>query len=107
MSRLYEGVIGHEAVTRFVEDGDCLLLLGAFMTDLNLGIYTANLDAGHCVYATSEQLRIRHHHYHNVVLEDFIDTLIRRSPQPPCRNTPTDRRKPLRSEAGSIRKWVV
>jgi len=33
------------------------LLLGAFMTDLNLGIFTAKLDPGRCIYATSEQLR--------------------------------------------------
>ncbi len=90
---LYEGGIGHEAVTRFVEESDCLLVLGAFMTDLNLGIYTANLDAGRCVYATSEQLRIRHHHYHNVLLGEFIDALIRRAPKPPCRNIPDEVRR--------------
>ena len=90
---LYEGGIGHEAVTRFVEGSDCLLVLGAFMTDLNLGIFTANLDASRCVYATSEQLRIRHHHYHNVVLGDFIDALIRRSPKPPCRKIPDELRR--------------
>lgn len=92
---LYEGAIGHEAVTRFVEDSDCLLLLGAFMTDLNLGIYTANLDASRCVYATSEQLRIRHHHYHNVALADFIDALIQRSPSPPRRAIPPELRRQL------------
>src|SRR5688572_15664002 len=34
---LYEGAMGHAAVTRFVEESDVVLLLGAFMTDLNLG----------------------------------------------------------------------
>ncbi len=33
-----------EEVTEFVEESDCILLLGAFMTDINLGIYTAKLD---------------------------------------------------------------
>ena len=32
-------------------------MLGTFMTDINLGIYTAELDLGDCIYATSEQLR--------------------------------------------------
>ena len=41
---LYEGAMGNDEVTRFVEESDCLLLLGTFMTDINLGIYTANLD---------------------------------------------------------------
>ncbi len=65
---LYEGAMGNDEVTRFVEDSDCVIMLGTFMTDLNLGIYTANLDPGKCIYATSEQLRIRHHHFHNVLL---------------------------------------
>ena len=32
---LYEGAMGREEVTRFVEESDLMLLLGAFMTDLN------------------------------------------------------------------------
>src|SRR5262249_35746179 len=35
---LYEGAMGNDAITRFVEESDCLLLLGTFMTDINLGI---------------------------------------------------------------------
>ena len=79
---LYEGAIGREEVTRYVEDSDCLMLLGTFMTDLNLGIYTANLDPAKCIYATSEQLRIHHHYYHGVLLGDFIDQLARKKPAP-------------------------
>ena len=75
---LYEGTMGNHEVTQFVEDSDCLLLLGTFMTDINLGIYTANLDPGKCVYPTSEQLRIRHHHFHDVLLADFIRELAAR-----------------------------
>ena len=72
---LYEGALGREEVTRFVEESDCVILLGTFMTDINLGIYTANLDPAKCIYATSEQLRIRHHHFHGVQLGDFIRAL--------------------------------
>ena len=82
---IYEGAMGHEDVTRYVEESDCVLLLGTFMTDLNLGIYTANLDPAKCIYATSEQLRIHHHHYHRVLLGDFIRELSERNPSPPER----------------------
>jgi indolepyruvate decarboxylase len=85
---LYEGAMGREEVTQFVEDSDCVVLLGTFMTDINLGIYTANLDPGKCIYATSEQLRIRHHHYHDVLLGDFIRELAARAPHPPPRQLP-------------------
>ena len=60
---MYEGAMGREEVTQFVESSDCVILLGAFMTDINLGIYTANLDPARCIDATSEALRISHHHY--------------------------------------------
>ncbi len=85
---LYEGAMGREEVTRFVEESDCVILLGTFMTDINLGIFTANLDPGKCIYATSEQLRIRHHHFHNVQLGDFIRELSATRPQPPQRPVP-------------------
>lgn len=69
---VYGGAMGREEVTQFVEEADCLLLLGFFMTDINLGIFTAQLDPGRSINATSEDLRIRHHHYRDVRLEDFL-----------------------------------
>jgi indolepyruvate decarboxylase len=91
---LYEGAMGHEEVTKFVEESDCVLLLGAFMTDINLGIFTANLDPAKCVYVTSEQLRIRHHHYHGVELGDFLDKLAARKLSPTKRQIPAAIKKP-------------
>ena len=41
---IYEGAMGREDVRQYVEGSDCVILLGAFMTDINLGIYTARLD---------------------------------------------------------------
>ncbi len=85
---LYGGAMGKEEVTQFVEESDCVLLLGTFMSDINLGIYTANLDPAKCVYVTSEQMRIHHHHYHGVELGDFLRELSRRRPNPPRRTPP-------------------
>jgi indolepyruvate decarboxylase len=89
---LYEGALGEPAITRYVEESDCVLMLGTFMTDINLGIYTADLDMSDCILATSEELRIRHHHYHDVRLDDFIAGLVARDPKPshPLPPAPTD-----------------
>ena len=89
---LYEGALGREEITRYIESSDCVVLLGTFMTDINLGIFTAELNIGDCIYATSEQLRIRHHHYHDVQFSDFLKELSQRKlnvrqPLPPA---PTD-----------------
>jgi len=85
---IYEGAMGREEVTRFVEDSDCVIFLGGFMTDINLGIYTANLDPGRCIYATSESLRISHHHYHGVLFADFLDGLVAAGLKAPKRSLP-------------------
>ncbi|WP_435010337.1 alpha-keto acid decarboxylase family protein [Tundrisphaera lichenicola] len=69
---VYEGAMGRPEVTEFVEAADCLLMLGCFLTDINLGIFTAKLDPSRCIDATSEDLRIRHHHYREVRLDDFV-----------------------------------
>lgn len=82
---LYEGAIGREEVTEYVEQSDCILMLGTFMTDLNLGIYTANLDPRKCVYATSEDLKIHYHHYENVPLDLLLQELILRNIRPGTR----------------------
>jgi indolepyruvate decarboxylase len=83
---LYEGALGREEVTKYVEASDCVVMLGTFMTDINLGIYTAELNLADCIYVTSEQLRVGHHHYHDVRLEDFVRALAARRPRP--RNLP-------------------
>ena len=89
---LYSGALGREEITKYVEGSDCVLMLGTFMTDINLGIYTAELDMSDCILVTSEQLRIRHHHFHDVTLSDFVKTLAARKPRPesPPPKAPTE-----------------
>ena len=72
---VYEGAMGRAEVQRYVEDSDCVALLGAFMSDINLGGFTARLDPAKCIYATSEKLRIGHHYFHDVLFGDFMNAL--------------------------------
>ena len=74
---IYEGAMGREDVRHYVESSDCVILLGAFMTDINLGIYTARLDPARSIYATSERLSIRYHSYEEVRFKDFVGGLLR------------------------------
>ena len=86
---LYEGAMSRDEVTNFVEESDCVILLGEFMTDINMGIYTANLDPNRCILANSETLQIRHHHFHDVLLGDFIRETTARRPTPSRRALPS------------------
>jgi TPP-dependent 2-oxoacid decarboxylase len=73
---VYEGAMGREDVRQYVETSDCVIMLGAFLTDINLGIFTARLDPSRSIYATSEKLSIRYHNYENVRLKDFVRGLL-------------------------------
>ncbi len=79
--QLYLGVyganIGREEVMKYVESSDCLILLGTFMTDINLGMFTAHLDQGRSIYVTSEKISIRYHTYEDIYMEDFIKDLVK------------------------------
>ncbi len=90
---IYEGAMCRESVRKFVEDSDCIILLGTFMTDIDLGIYTAKLDIGKCIYVTSDLLQIRHHHFNEVLLADFVKGLIKADLAPPKRAIPAQCRR--------------
>src|SRR5204863_9969248 len=63
---LYLGVYGgamssDEAVRKYVESADCVLMHGTFLTDMNIGIGTANLDRSPVVLATTQSIRVQYH----------------------------------------------
>jgi indolepyruvate decarboxylase len=68
--------MGHEAVRDYVESSDCLMLLGAPMNDVDLGVNTARLDPAHTIYVTSDRFTIGHHVYEDVLLADVVQGLI-------------------------------
>ena len=73
---VYEGAMGHERVRRSVESSDCLVLLGAPMTDIDFSITPTPIDQSKAIYVTSERLSIKHHNFDNVYLNDFLNGLI-------------------------------
>jgi TPP-dependent 2-oxoacid decarboxylase len=72
---VYEGALGYEDVRTYVESSDCLILLGAMMTEFDLGMYTAKLDHGRSICVTSEKTSVRHHVYEGILLQDFLQRL--------------------------------
>jgi TPP-dependent 2-oxoacid decarboxylase len=94
---VYEGAMCRDEVKEYVESSDCLILLGVFMSDVNLGVFTAKLDQGKSICADSEKVTIRYHNYEGVVLGDFIGGLTKanirkrkdaRIPHPPFPKPP-------------------
>lgn len=73
---VYEGAVGRDQTRRAVEESDCLMMLGAFMTDVNLGIFTAKIDQARTISSTSEDSSIAFHQYPEVYLSDFLSGLL-------------------------------
>ncbi|MEI8021375.1 MAG: thiamine pyrophosphate-dependent enzyme [Schlesneria sp.] len=72
---IYEGAMCRDALRQYVEESDCLIMLGAFLTDIDMGIFTANLDPAKSIYSTADQTRISHHHFHDILVTDFVHGL--------------------------------
>jgi indolepyruvate decarboxylase len=73
---VYEGSMGHQSVREYVESSDCLILLGALMTDINFAISSTPIEQSKSIYVTAEKLSIKHHNFENVLLQDFLTNLI-------------------------------
>lgn len=82
---LFEGDRSRDYVRNRVESADCILQLGALMTDFNTGGFTTNLDDSKTISANIRSVKIKHHYYENVRLHDFIlgltEKLFRRDPE--------------------------
>jgi indolepyruvate decarboxylase len=81
---LFEGDRSRDYVRDRVESADCVLQLGALMTDFNTGGFTTHLDDSKTIRANIRAVKIKHHFYENVQLHDFIlgltEKLLRRAP---------------------------
>jgi indolepyruvate decarboxylase len=73
---VYEGAMGYESIREYVESSDCLILLGAPMTDIDFGISPTPIEQHRTIHLTSENLSIKHHNFENICLQDFITGLI-------------------------------
>lgn len=72
---VYSGSFSEKAVQRYVEGSDCLLMLGALITDVFLGMNTANLNRKSTIMATTDRARIGYRSYEHIVLREFLERL--------------------------------
>ena len=71
---IYQGGWSRDTVRRQIEESDCLLALGTWMTDLDTGLFSINLDNRRMITVGGGQVRIGNHFY-QVQLGDFIRKL--------------------------------
>lgn len=104
---VYAGSMSNELARAAVESSDCVLNLGAMLTDLDTGIFTANLDPAKLITAGADHLSIRRHHFQGIGLATFLEALcnahlLARGPLPPSCHARADSFEPAGSGAVSI-----
>lgn len=70
------GGFSEEKVQDYIEGSDCLILLGAFISDVFLGMNSTKLDRKKCLLANTEKTRIGLHSYEQIEFDDFMRGLM-------------------------------
>ena len=71
---VYSGPLSDAAVQKYVEESDCLIMLGAMITDVWFGFMSTSekLSRKRTMLATTDKMQIGARTYENVTLKDFL-----------------------------------
>jgi indolepyruvate decarboxylase len=78
---VYEGGMSRREIRDIVENADVLLCLGAWISDINYGVYTGRLEGRSMILANSGRLKISQHVYEQVWIGDVVTRLAERMPK--------------------------
>ncbi len=73
----YMGKMGSREAIEVIEGADCLLILGAYLSDTGTGLFTSRIDRASVIHASADELRIGYHCYPDVPLFAVIGFLAR------------------------------
>lgn len=72
---VYQGEMSRPEVTSFINDCDCVIMLGLLLTDVDTGIFTAKLDHEHGIISNINMTKIESKIFENIHFPDFIKGL--------------------------------
>lgn len=76
---VYGGLIARDEVQQFINDSDCLLILGSILSDIeDLDAHSPLRSEGRTIHATADHVAIRHHRYDTIRFQDFVRALCAR-----------------------------
>jgi len=74
---IYSGEMSHQHTKEIIEDSDCLIMLGAMLTDMTLCFKPSRFKKRKVVSSTIEGLQIRNHTFEHVQFGDFCKELFK------------------------------
>jgi indolepyruvate decarboxylase len=97
---VYGGLIARDEVQQFINESDCLLILGSILSDVeDLDMHSPLLSEGRTIHATADRVAIKHHRYDAIRFQDFVTALVTNPlPSFPSRPLPP----PLPTAQGTI-----
>ena len=78
---VYAGALSTDAVRERVESSDCVVVLGARLTDLNTGMFTVNVSQSQAILAHPEALTVHRRTYPGVGLRELMHALTEAFPE--------------------------
>ncbi|MEQ1627355.1 MAG: thiamine pyrophosphate-dependent enzyme, partial [Nitrospira sp.] len=70
---VYGGLIGRDEVQRFINESDCLLILGSILSDVeDMDARSPLMTEGRTIHATADRVAIKHHRYETILFQDFV-----------------------------------
>ncbi len=84
----YLGAAGRREITDLVEQADWLLLLGVILSDTNFAVSHRKIDIRAMTLAINREVRIGHHVFPDIPLDELVDALLARAPGKPNAGAP-------------------
>ncbi|MCH2036999.1 MAG: thiamine pyrophosphate-dependent enzyme [Rickettsiales bacterium] len=72
---VYSGALSEPKCQSYVDSSDCVIMLGTFITDVFLGLYTSKLTRKKSILATTEEVRVGFHNYNHVSFQKYLEGL--------------------------------
>jgi indolepyruvate decarboxylase len=73
---VYGGLIARDEIQQFIDDSDCLLILGSILSDMEgIDAQSPLLSEGRTIHATADRVAIKHHRYDGIRFQDFVQAL--------------------------------
>lgn len=73
---IYNGHLLNDNVRDFVENSDCILNIGAMLSDFNTGAFTADLSRAYSIFIGEDLVKVGDKTYKNVFMKDVLTSLV-------------------------------
>jgi indolepyruvate decarboxylase len=102
---MYDGNLMNEDVRAFVEGCDCLVGIGAMLTDFNSGAFTAKIERARSINIMHDRVRVGSAVYPNVRMKDVLTALSRKLPQKQVKGPAAQRRETPKAKPDDKITW--